>query len=194
MDKDEWAAAAVKGDEEALLKRIGLDKQQMYGIAFSYMRNEADTLEAIQETVCRVWAGRRKLREPKYFTTWMMRILIRVCLDERRKKQRERAGLLEQIESQSNESAADRSAARLDMEARLAILPAKYRMVIVLKYYRDMTITEIAELLEKPDGTIRTWLNKALRLLRSDIELLMEGGNANEQGLGNGKSRHGVAE
>ncbi|MNG35767.1 RNA polymerase sigma factor [compost metagenome] len=41
-------------------------------------------------------------------------------------------------------------------------------MVIVLKYYRDMTIMEIAELLEKPDGTVRTWLHQALKRLRSN--------------------------
>ncbi|MDQ0115923.1 sigma-70 family RNA polymerase sigma factor [Paenibacillus harenae] len=172
-DRDECASAAIRGDEEALLRRIDMDKRQLYGIAFAYMRNEEDALEAIQETVCRVWAKRRTLREAKYFTTWTIRILIRVCMDEKKKRKREQqqstidaSRMQRTIEANDEEEDA---AARLDMAAQVQALPAKYRMVVVLKYYRDMTIMEIAELLEKPDGSIRTWLNKALKLLRSDM-------------------------
>lgn len=142
------------------------------GIAFAYMRNEEDALEAIQETVCRVWAKRRTLREANYFTTWTIRILIRVCMDERKKRKREQKRSMDAGRMQRTLEANDEdedAAARLDMAAQVQALPANYRMVVVLKYYRDMTITEIAELLVKPDGTIRTWLNKGLKLLRSDM-------------------------
>lgn len=181
MGRDEWAAAAVKGDEEALMKRIDEDKGRLYGIAYTYMRNEADALEAVQETVCRVWAKRRSLRDPKLFTTWMIRILIRVCMDERKKRGRERPS-----EGIGREAAAkgEDTAERLDMEQQLRSLPANYRMVVVLKYYRDMTIMEIAELLERPDGTVRTWLNKALKLLRRDMVERIEEVGENERAKG----------
>ncbi|NIK79957.1 RNA polymerase sigma-70 factor (ECF subfamily) [Paenibacillus castaneae] len=174
MDKEECAAAAIRGDETALLQRIDIDKQQMYGIAYSYMRNETDALEAIQETVCRVWAKRHTLREPKYFTTWMIRILIRVCMDARKKRAREQS-VEALVQKHEKVAAAYDAADRLDITAQVQALPDNLRMVITLKYYRDMTITEIAELLEKPDGTIRTWLNKGLKLLRTDMTVLEEG-------------------
>ncbi|WP_042168856.1 sigma-70 family RNA polymerase sigma factor [Paenibacillus gorillae] len=198
MDKDEWAAAAVKGDEDALFRRIEIDKRQLYGIAYSYMRNETDAMEAVQETVCRVWAKRRSLRDPKLFTTWMIRILIRVCMDERKKKRRE----VLSIDSDNQGWSEDRTknnlpdvAERIDMEAQIKALPSKYRMVIVLKYYRDLTITEIAELLEKPDGTVRTWLHKGLKLLKNDLTAIGKGEN-HEQGDRKGLERDasGVAE
>lgn len=175
MNKEELAKAAIKGDEEAFLQRVELDKHQMYGIAYSYMRNETDALEALQETVCRIWTKRRDVREPRFFTTWSIRTLIRVCMDARKKQTRERP--TEAIAQQyGNGMKADDvdAAARLDMAARVKLLPANYRMVITLKYYRDMTITEIAELLEKPDGTIRTWLNKGLKCLRADMTEMKE--------------------
>ncbi|MFD1957064.1 hypothetical protein ACFSL6_23525 [Paenibacillus thailandensis] len=53
MEADQLAAAGIEGDEHALLQRIELDKRKMYGIAYAYLRNETDALEAIQETVCR---------------------------------------------------------------------------------------------------------------------------------------------
>ncbi|WP_054025917.1 sigma-70 family RNA polymerase sigma factor [Bacillus sp. FJAT-28004] len=175
MNKDEWAEAAIRGDETALLQRIEQDKHQMYGIAYSYMRNESDALEVMQETVCRIWTKRHTLREPKFFTTWAIRILIRVCMDARKKQTRERP--TEYIEEQydmKGKMVDQDAAARLDMAAQIQMLPVNYRMVITLKYYRDMTITEIAELLEKPDGTIRTWLNKALKGLRADMADMKE--------------------
>lgn len=171
-----FAAAAIRGDEAALLQRIDIDKRQMYGIAFSYMRNETDALEAIQETVCRVWEKRRTLREPKYFTTWIMRILIRVCMDARKKRTRELpAEGFVQLQSNRIVTGDNHTAEKLDIAAGIQALPPNLRMVITLKYYRDMTITEIAELLEKPDGTIRTWLNKALKLMRTDMTFIEEG-------------------
>ncbi|MNC25650.1 RNA polymerase sigma factor SigV [compost metagenome] len=64
---------------------------------------------------------------------------------------------------------------KLDMEQALDSVKLKYRQVLVLKYYRDMTLTEIAEVLGKPEGTVKTWLNKGLKQLRDK----MKGGVAN---------------
>lgn len=193
MNKDDLASEAIRGDESALLQRIELDKHQLYGIAYSYMRNEQDALEAIQEAVCRIWTKRRTLREPRFFTTWTIRILIRICMDTKKKQTRERPTevISEHFDSSTISEDID-AAVRLDMAAQVKLLPAKYRMVITLKYYRDMTITEIAELLEKPDGTIRTWLNKALKLLRADMTLAKEGRSherENERGIGSSQSK-----
>lgn len=175
MIKDEWAEAAIHGDEASFLRRIELDKHQMYAIAYSYLRNEPDALEAIQETVCRIWTKRRSLREPKFFTTWSIRILIRVCMDTKKKQTRERATASISEQQAMNTKPIDHDAdVRLDMAAQIQLLPTNYRMVITLKYYRDMTITEIAELLEKPDGTIKTWLNKALKELRVEMTSVRE--------------------
>ncbi|TCM86919.1 RNA polymerase sigma (SigV) subunit [Paenibacillus sp. BK033] len=174
MDRDEYAAAAIKGDDDALIARIQMDQSRLYGIAYSYMRNETDALEVIQETTFRVWSKRRSLRDPKVFTTWVTRILIRVCLDERKKRLRE-LPLLDELLKRDAQAADGNGIDRLDMAVQLQKLPSKYRMVIVLKYYRDMTITEIAELLEKPDGTIRTWLHQALKRLRTDNAYGKEG-------------------
>lgn len=150
-----------------MLEQIERDKGKMYGIAFAYLRNEADALEAIQETVCRVWVKRKSLKDAKFFSTWMIRILINVCMDERKKRKREapsRAGVFNNVATDGQEPAE-----RIGMEEQLAKLPPNYRMVIVLKYYRDMTITQIAEMMGKPDGTIRTWLHKALKQLRAEL-------------------------
>ncbi|REK74133.1 sigma-70 family RNA polymerase sigma factor [Paenibacillus paeoniae] len=164
--------ADLRKDDVALLERIQKEKNKMYGIAYAYMRNETDALEAVQETVCRVWVKRRSLRNEQYFATWMIRILINVCMNERKKRDRERPSPAERLERTTD---TDRLIESIGMAEQIAKLPSQYRMIVVLKYYRDMTITEIADLLEKPDGTIRTWLHKALKQLRQDMEQGKEG-------------------
>ncbi|WDH84770.1 sigma-70 family RNA polymerase sigma factor [Paenibacillus urinalis] len=170
MDLHELAAKSRDGDEEAFIERLHVDKHRMYSIAYSYMRNEADALDAVQETVSRVWAKRKTLRQPEYFTTWVIRILIRVCMDERKKRKRELPSGTEEMDISTKVAVAGDPAQKIDMENLVTALPPKYRMVIVLKYYRDLTITEIAELLDRPDGTIRTWLNKALKMMRVETQ------------------------
>ncbi|MEK3884915.1 sigma-70 family RNA polymerase sigma factor [Paenibacillus sp. PL2-23] len=160
-------------DEDVLMSRIGLEKSKMFGIAYAYMRNEQDALEAIQETISRVWIKRSGLRDENYFATWMIRILINVCMDERKKRKRER--LMTNIPLGSVPFPQQETDDRIGMTEQIAKLRPKYRMVIVLKYYRDMTITEIGELLDRPDGTIRTWLHKALKVLREDMNVGEEG-------------------
>lgn len=59
---------------------------------------------------------------------------------------------------------------RLDMEQALEGVKPKYRQVLVLKYYKDMTLAEIAEVLDKPEGTVKTWLNKGLKQLRDRMK------------------------
>ncbi|MFD1908181.1 RNA polymerase sigma factor [Paenibacillus rhizoplanae] len=60
-----------------------------------------------------------------------------------------------------------RSSDRLDLERAMSRIKPKYRHAVMLKYYQDMTITEIAKVLNKPEGTIKTWLREGLRLLRN---------------------------
>ena len=74
---------------------------------------------------------------------------------------------------------------RLDVQTALDRLEPKYKQVIILKYYEDMTLTEIAEATGKPLGTVKTWLHKALTQLRP----LM---NAGEEGVQNGAGYEGT--
>ncbi|SDT11888.1 RNA polymerase sigma-70 factor, ECF subfamily [Paenibacillaceae bacterium GAS479] len=179
IDKKKLAAKAVNGDEEAFLALMDAERHRMSRIAAACLHNEADVLEAIQETVCRAWLKRRDLRQPEFMSTWLVRILLRVCTDElsRRKRQPPNGRVDEQLEQLGAErfdakgsmDEAEQTAGRLDMDALIESLEPPYRDVVQLKYGRDMTLADIAEALEKPPGTIKTWLHKALKQLREQL-------------------------
>lgn len=152
--------AARKGDEEAFYRLITAQKEQLYNIAYCYLKNEQDALEAIQETVCRAYVKLDKLQEPKYFGSWLIRILINYCIDEQ--KRRKRKVPLEDSVAHCDSTALE----SLIVEEAVEKLGDKYKQVIVLKYFQDMSISDIAKVMERPEGTIKTWIFRALERLR----------------------------
>ncbi|WP_372238250.1 sigma-70 family RNA polymerase sigma factor [Paenibacillus sp. FSL R7-0273] len=153
-------------DEEAFFKRLYVEHRKLYAIAYSYMRNEADALEVVQEASCRAWIKRKKLKDGQSFTPWLIRITINCCMDELRRKKRvvpaEKPEEQAAQEMQSNE--------RIDLERAIHRLKPKYRHAIVLKYYQDMTVAQIAEVLKKPEGTVKTWLRDGLKHMRAYLQ------------------------
>jgi RNA polymerase sigma-70 factor (TIGR02954 family) len=170
MDVFALLKAAKKGDSDALFKLITLQKEQLYRIAFSYLKNEQEALEAIQEVTFRAYKNIKKVKEPKYFSTWITRIMMNYCVDELKRRKR----FLPNNAEVETASITEENDNRISMEAAIQTLEPKLQEVIILKYIQDMTIEQIADALGHPSGTIKTWLYKALQLLRK--QLTKEGG------------------
>jgi RNA polymerase sigma-70 factor (TIGR02954 family) len=163
---EQLVLAARQGDDEAFFQLISTEKERLYRIAFTYLKNETEALEALQEVICRAYAKLSKLKEPRYFNTWLIRILIHYCIDEQKRKRKMQSitHLPESIKDPH-----DSMDERLGLEEAIQKLDPRYQHIIILKYFQDMTLTDIARLLEKPEGTVKTWLNKALMQLRDQI-------------------------
>lgn len=165
MDEREWAAAACRGDEHAFYQIISAHKRKLYSIAYSYLRNESDALDAVQDTVCKAWVKCPHLKDPNAFLPWLIRILINGCIDEQKRRKR----VLPLVSLSQSDKGEMISVYKLDLEIALEQLKPKYRHVLTLKYYQDMTLTEISKVLERPEGTIKTWLHQGLKQLRSKM-------------------------
>ncbi|MDH6348874.1 MULTISPECIES: sigma-70 family RNA polymerase sigma factor [Brevibacillus] len=170
MNLEQLVRQARQGDDEAFYQLICQQQKQLYSVAYAFLRNEADTLEAIQEATCRSYLRLSLLKEPAHFRTWLTRILIHVCLDELKRKKRFAS------DWHAGESLAipfgsqmEQTAEKLVIEEALAKLTPMYRSIILMKYFEDLTIREIASRLGYPEGTVKTWLHKALGALRKDL-------------------------
>lgn len=150
-------------DEEAFFSRLYTEHRKLYAIAYSYLQSEADTLEVIQEASCRAWMKRKKLKDEQSFTSWLIRITINCCMDELRRKKR--VVVSEKLAEEATREM--KSNDRIDLERAMSQIKPKYRHVVTLKYYHELTIVEIAKILNKPEGTIKTWLREGLMQLRS---------------------------
>ncbi len=139
-------------------------REKLYRVARSYLQGEQDCLDAVSESVLRAWQKLSTLRREEYFDTWLMRILIRECVNMQRRQRRVTpvASLPEQ-----GESDADTVALRDALDA----LPQKLRTVTVLYYMEGYGVRELARMLRVPKGTVTSRLHMARGRLR---ELLKE--------------------
>lgn len=156
------ASRVAQSEEESFFDRIAVQHRKLYAIAFSYLHNEADSLEAVQEASCRAWVKRNKLKNPEVFASWLIRILINCCMDELRRRKRS----FPTAEMQERHAEEMQSNERIDLERAFKQMKPKYRHAVTLKYYHGMTASEISEVLGKPEGTVKTWLREGLKQLR----------------------------
>lgn len=161
--KEELVKAAQKGDSEAFYQLISEDIQKLYKIAYYYFKNQTDALEAIQEVTCRAYVKLQRLREPQFFSTWLTRIMINYCIDEQKRKKK----LIHMEEvNHENSSSNEWDIDTIFIEEALDALDPKYKKVIILKYFQDMSTQEISKALQCPEGTVKTWVHRALAQLR----------------------------
>lgn len=160
---------AIKGDKQAFLDLIEPQKEKLYKIAYTYVKNEQDTLDIIQETICKAYVSLETLRNPKYFNTWLVKILINISITTVNKNKK--ITYLEDKEIEYDTSSISDCNNRLDLMTELDKLPQKYKDVIILKYFDDLTIEEISRILEIPIGTARTHLYRGLESLRKSMKV-----------------------
>lgn len=144
---------AQRHDKEAFVELMELNKQAMYKIAKCYLPNEEDAADAVSETILSCYEKISELREPKYFKTWMTRILINHCKDIWKKGSRE--CLLEVFPDTEDPHRYEHN---VEFEELMKALDEKYRMILTLYYVEGFNTREIAELLEIAENTVKTRL------------------------------------
>lgn len=156
---------AIKGDDAAFLQLIQLYKIDLYKTALSFLRNEEEALEAIQEVTYRAYKNMKSVKDAAYFKTWLIRIMINYCNDQLKKKKR--VVLNDELLNLQGNS---ENHTEMELKDAMLGLDERSREILTLKYFQDMKIKDIAATLQCPEGTVKTWLNKALKALRDKLE------------------------
>lgn len=151
---------AKKGDSAAFIELIKRCEQSMYKTAWVYLKNDQDVADAIQETILTCFEKIHTLREPKYFKTWMIRILINNC----NKILKKQTGFyeLENLEQGSY----DNEIETFEWQEILLGLEESSRIIVQLFYYEELSIKEIADILKMNKNTVTTKLSRARKKLR----------------------------
>lgn len=166
MNTLEKVKLAKAGDDNAFYELINERKGTLYKTAFLYVKNKEDALDIISDTVYKAYISINKLKEPEFFNTWLTRILINNALDFIKKSRKVTA----LDENHSAESSNQNNEEILDLHKAVDKLNDKYKTIVILKYFQDMTLAEIAEVLKCPLGTVKTYLHKALEMLRIELK------------------------
>lgn len=157
-----------KDIEKVLSDYIIKDKEKYYRLAYSYVKNEEDALDIIQESIYKAISSLNTIQDPQYMKTWFYRIVINTSLDFLRKEKKILVTDDETLEFYS--PGADDNYQDIDLQRALDDLPPNYRSIVVLRFFEDLKIEEIADVLELNVNTVKTRLYSALKKLRISLE------------------------
>ncbi|WP_415323911.1 sigma-70 family RNA polymerase sigma factor [Clostridium perfringens] len=161
---------SMKGNKESFGILIKNNKEYLYKMAFLYVKDEQDALEAIHETVYRAFLNIEKLKKAKFFNTWITRILINVSIDFLKKKGKNE--MLDESTPIIKEKCEISTEEKLDLYNAIDLLNDNYKTVIIMMYFNDMKIKDISKVMEIPENTVKTYLRRAKQVLG---EVLKEG-------------------
>ena len=155
---------AINGNKESYIELIKMNRDYLYKIAYSYVKNEEIALDIISETTYRGIANIKKLNKPEFFKTWITRILINIAVNEIKKE--EKYVYTDDDSPLIVDEKKDTICEKLDLYEAMDKLKDKYKTAIMLRYFNDMSIDEVASVMELPVNTVKSHLRRGKEALK----------------------------
>ncbi len=146
--------------EEKLLSNY----ENYYRLAYSYVRNESDAMDIVQESAYKAMKNYQLVKKEEYISTWIYRIVVNTSLDFLRKHRKEVIGVIEEEPSYED------SYKDFDMFNALNKLEEEDRIIVILRYFEDQKLEDIAEITGNNLNTVKTKLYRALKRLKTAME------------------------
>ena len=157
--------------ETTLTTYLVTEQARFYRLAYSYLHQREDALDAVQTAVCRALERQDSLRSPDLLRPWFYQILVNTCLDALRR--RSKVVPLSEWEETGQE---DPPPPDEDLARRVEALPPAISTVIKLRFYEDLTLREIGTVTGSGVNTVKSRLYTGLKKLRISME-----GESNEE-------------
>lgn len=151
-------------NKEQFCEQIRALELSMYRYALGSLKNTADAEDAVSEAVLKAYVHLPDLKKPDRFKSWIMSILANEI-----RTQMSRGGRMELTEDMSRYQKSASTENR-ELWRTVMLLPAEFRDVVILYYYEGFRTREIADILDYPEGTVKSRLNRARNQLRRMLE------------------------
>lgn len=158
---------AQNGDDKAFLKLFQEYEENIYRVAYVYVKNESDALDVVQEVAYRSFKNISTLKKPEFFKTWIIKIAITCSIDLVRKSKKV-VQLNPEYEAQLGSQAEDVSLS-ITLRELIERLNEEEKSIVILRFYEGYSFKEIAELLDIPLGTGKTIFYRAIGKLRNEF-------------------------
>lgn len=150
--------------ENEYISAVKRNSQRIFLIAFSYMKNQYDAEDIMQEVFIRLWNSNMAFESKEHMDNWLVKVCVNLCKDNFRLLFRKNTSL----EAAAGLSCHD-SYFNTDLFNAVSSLPKKERVVVHMFYYEDMSIKEISELLKMKDSTVKSLLHRSRKKLRAKL-------------------------
>lgn len=148
---------------KTLIAYIESHEKQLYRLAYSYVKEEGAALDVVQDAIVKALCNIENLRNMDGLKTWMYRIVVNAALDHIRKNRK--VLYMEALPEQMEVASLD-TADKLDLYEAVDQLDQKARTVIVLRYFEDMKLDDIARVTQTSLSTVKSRLYTSVRKLR----------------------------
>lgn len=153
----------MEGLQKKVEEQILDSYEAMYRLAYTYVRNEEDALDIVQESVYKAIKNSDRVRQESYIKTWLWRIVMNTAVDFIRKNQKEMA-VDEVYETGQEDTYKD-----FDTIEALKVLDEKEKAVVVLRFFEDQKLKDIAGILNENTNTVKTILYRGLKKLKIEL-------------------------
>ena len=136
----------------------------LFRLAYTYMRNADDAMDVVQESVCKAISRYDGIRNEQAIRSWLCRIVVNTAMDQLRRRKREIT--VEQMP----ESGYEDTYSNLDLQRLLNGLNDRERTIVVLRFFEDMRLQDIAEITGENPNTVKTTLYRCLKKMRIQME------------------------
>ncbi len=167
----------LAGDQQAFALLVEKYKDSVFNVAYRMLGNPSEAEDVAQEAFVRAYTQLRTYKDTHRFSTWLLSIASHLSIDQLRRRRflalpLENVPFLEWIADLSlgPEEAALAVEASDEMQRILSVLPAKYRAVLVLRYWHDLSYEEIAEALHLTPALVKARLHRARELVARTIK------------------------
>lgn len=163
--------AARSGSEEAFASIARGSADRLFAVAHRILRDVGRAEDAVQQTLVTAWRELPGLRDVERFDAWIHRILVHACYAEAKRARRWAANVtLLSVDAHSTPDAAVSVATRDALERGFRRLPPEQAAVFVLHHYLGWPLSEIADTLGVPLGTVKSRMHYASTSLRAALE------------------------
>ena len=155
----------MKKDEaiQVLIEYVRANEAGLYRIAYSYVKDEETALDMVQDAIEKAIKKIYTLKHKEYVKTWFYRILVNRCMDNlKRRSVRQEICLEDYLINEEDKE-------YIDIYRSIDKLKPKFRTVIVLRYFENMKLEEIAQITDTNVSTVKTRLYKALKDLKTEL-------------------------
>lgn len=162
---------AMDGDQEAFADLATQHIDRCYALAYRILRDQPDAQDAAQQALLHAWRDLPNLRDPDRFEAWLYRTVVHACYVRARSQRRWTAKVRALSVAPATEPDVAASVVLRDsLDRAFRRLTPEQRAVVVMHHHLGYPLTEIAATLGIPDGTARSRLHHAVRLMRAALD------------------------
>ena len=166
--KKEYLKMKTKTNRDYVSKFIIENREGYYRLAYTYVKNQQDALDIVQEAICKALESQHKLKNPDGIKSWFYKIVVHTALDFLRKSNKivlTEDEILEDIGGSSSDNYED-----TDLMSAIDRLSDENKTIVVLRYFESMKLQDIASIMNIPESTVKTKLYSSLKKLRIELE------------------------